>query len=98
VSNNRQSDTSEKKSFAVRRKELRKYVNDLKRNGRCAICGETDQACLDFHHTNSKLDNISDLVRKAVSMDVMKAELNKCIIVCANCHRKIHFYTDYEKY
>ena len=40
----------------------------------------------------SKHDNISDLVRKAVPLNVLQKELGECIVVCANCHRKIHFY------
>ena len=45
----------------------------------------------DFHHLdrNTKLDNPSALLHK--SWDGAKQELDKCIMVCANCHRKRHY-------
>jgi hypothetical protein len=79
-------------SFSDRRKALKAYVTKLKQDSKCVICGESDIACLDFHHIGSKHDNVSDLVRRAVSIKVLQKEIDECIIVCANCHRKIHFY------
>jgi hypothetical protein len=48
---------------------------------------------LQFHHLNSedKAFNISDAVRNAVSLDRIKEEIEKCIVLCANCHAIRHY-------
>lgn len=68
----------------------------LMKGGKCSICGiEYDGAngsIFDFHHEdpNEKDTNIAPLLRsKELSEELIK-ELNKCILVCSNCHRKIH--------
>lgn len=57
----------------------------------CISCGEDDDACLDLHHTNhkEKETHVSDAVYKWSWNRVLK-EIEKCVVVCANCHRKIH--------
>lgn len=74
--------------FRERRyKEFMEYKKTLS----CVICGENDPICIDFHHLNEseKEYQISDLV---MSREKMEEELKKCVPVCANCHRKIHYY------
>ena len=56
---------------------------------KCEICGETEYCCLELHHLMDKQYNISQSVRN-LSTKLFKAELNKCICVCANCHKKLH--------
>lgn len=55
----------------------------------CSICNEKFPDCIEFHHLMNKVDNISLLIRTASLEDVFK-EMNKCILVCSNCHKKIH--------
>ena len=58
----------------------------------CVRCGETHIACLDFHHRNP--DEKDFLVSIAVSkypLDRIKEEVAKCDVLCANCHRKLHY-------
>lgn len=59
----------------------------------CMLCGETHPACLDFHHRDpsAKEGTIARLVAKNVKLDRVKAEIEKCDVVCANCHRKLHW-------
>lgn len=62
------------------------------KGGSCGKCGYSKSlAALDFHHTDpSKKD--PDIFRKkskSVSQDI-KRELDKCILVCSNCHREEH--------
>jgi hypothetical protein len=54
----------------------------------CINCGEADIRVLDFHHVDdtSKLYSISDLRRIAVSEDTLNTEIDKCSVLCANCH------------
>ena len=56
----------------------------------CQCCGESFAACLEFHHVdpNSKEDELANMARQ--SWKRFAKELDKCVCVCANCHRKIH--------
>ncbi len=58
----------------------------------CSSCGESDKACLDFHHTDSKTKAFNLSSYKNHSLDKIKKEIEKCIVLCANCHRKLHAY------
>jgi hypothetical protein len=66
------------------------YVNDYKSKLGCKICYETCYHVLDFHHTNNKEKCVSRLVHEGASIENIIKEIIKCIVVCANCHRKIH--------
>ena len=62
------------------------------KGGCCEICGYNKyQGALEFHHLDpSKKDfNLSKLKVREFG-DLVKNELGKCIMVCANCHREIH--------
>lgn len=69
--------------------------------GKCTICGYNK--CLDalqFHHRDpSEKDfNISDgiwAIGKNVDEIIFKAEIDKCDLVCANCHFEIHSKNNY---
>lgn len=74
-----------------RRIKVKNYVYAYKLYKSCLICGESEPACLDFHHiSNDKEINIADAIRCGWSLDKIKKEIEKCVIVCANCHRLIH--------
>lgn len=57
----------------------------------CYVCGESDDSCLDFHHLNpgEKEFSVSMMVHR-VSWSALMHEVDKCICLCANCHRKVH--------
>ena len=59
--------------------------------GKCAKCGwQGNQAAFQFHHTNS---NKKDFILGNVAnknWDVIKKELGKCVLLCANCHAISH--------
>jgi len=62
------------------------------KGGKCCICGyDKCIGALEFHHVNrdNKEFNISQ-DGNSMSWDKVKNELDKCICVCANCHREIH--------
>lgn len=66
------------------------FLNKRKNNSKCLFCEEKELCCLDFHHTGEKEMNVSDLVRGQYSLIRLEEEMKKCVIVCSNCHRKIH--------
>jgi hypothetical protein len=61
------------------------------KGGCCQICNYNQYpGALDFHHLNpkEKEEEIADLAHR--SFENAKDELDKCILVCATCHREIH--------
>lgn len=59
----------------------------LKQNP-CA-CGESDISCLDFHHIEGKKGG--DIYpTRATNRKRFEKEISKCVVLCANCHRKLH--------
>ena len=67
--------------------KIREYVISQKKP--CIICSESEKACIDFHHLSNKDINVS-LVHKYGSLKKAKNEIEKCVCLCANCHRKVH--------
>ena len=70
-------------------REPTQQMIDRWRGHGCKLCGEREKCCLDAHHIGAKKADISRLVRKG-NVDRLHEELQHCICVCANCHRKIH--------
>ena len=56
----------------------------------CIVCGEDEPACLDFHHEDPEVKEFNIGGRLTTSWTTMAAELAKCVVLCANCHRKFH--------
>ncbi|MCW8141499.1 MAG: hypothetical protein KIT58_21560 [Planctomycetota bacterium] len=55
----------------------------------CVDCGEADPVVLDFDHVRGeKASEVSGLVRRRLSLDVVAAEIAKCDVRCGNCHRR----------
>jgi len=57
-------------------------------NAACADCGEQNPLVLQFDHIEDKLDHVSWLVGSGCSPLRLQRELSKCIVRCANCHRR----------
>lgn len=57
--------------------------------GKCVMCGWDKYIwALDFHHKDDKHFNISK--KQNISWEKMKSEMQKCELLCANCHREKH--------
>jgi hypothetical protein len=76
-----------------RRKEMKDWLFEYKSNLKCSKCGFSHPAALDFHHLDptKKEANINDM--KNGGKEAMLKEIEKCIVLCANCHR-IHHYEE----
>lgn len=75
------------------RKKARNWYNEYKTKLKCDNCEENHPACLDFHHTNvtDKKVEVSKLINTTISIESIIREIEKCIVLCANCHRKLHY-------
>lgn len=63
--------------------------------GRCAVCGydRPFPEVYDFHHMNSdtKEVKVSDVIKDQKRFNqVIKDQLEDCLLLCANCHRRAH--------
>ena len=60
----------------------------------CRNCGEDDPRCLDLHHVEPKNPKLKATKPGRhwwkLTWDEIPVELEKCIVLCANCHRKEH--------
>ncbi len=72
------------------RKEQRLVINEAKAKIGCAFCEEFDFCCLDFHHCNGDKKQCVSTMFGRVGIEKLWAEIEKCEVVCANCHRKLH--------
>jgi len=74
-----------------RRRKVREMALEY-RGKKCQRCGY--DACLDaleFHHVNSSGKDFSISQRGHTrSWSRIREELDKCVLLCANCHREIH--------
>jgi hypothetical protein len=83
------------------RKRLIQNGRDLKakcveyKGGKCELCGyDKCMAALDFHHTDPTQKDFSvshSFYGGVKDMQRIKKEIDKCLLVCSNCHRGLHY-------
>lgn len=79
----------QKKHTMNHQRKIKLWFRTYKNTIQCSRCDENDTRCIDFHHyKDKKLFNISYMVNKGYSINTILKEINKCIPLCANCHRK----------
>ena len=74
-----------------RRKLIKGQAIDYK-GGQCEVCGYARcRDALEFHHLdgNNKSFGISEKGYTR-SWGKVKAEIEKCLLLCSNCHRELH--------
>lgn len=87
------------KRVKLRKKLVHKRFLEYKLAQSCIECGESHVATLDFHHVNpQKTDRkLHSLVRDGHLWGTIAAEIAKCVVLCANCHRKHHHNERHER-
>jgi hypothetical protein len=74
-----------------RRKEIGKMLDAIKAARGCVDCGINDPIVLEFDHITGKQSGIAELKSIAANLDRIKTEIDKCVVRCANCHRRRHY-------
>ena len=74
-----------------RRDEVKRMAVEYK-GGKCEICGyDKYQGALEFHHLNPEEKDFGISAKGYTrSFEKVKEEIEKCILVCSNCHKEIH--------
>lgn len=79
-----------------RKRGIREWMRELKETlscERCGLSGQDNAWALEFHHREpeTKVALVSSLVAAGASKNKIMAEVEKCEVVCSNCHRKEHY-------
>lgn len=89
-----------KEAYKQRTKERKKLYKqawaDYKSTLSCVQCGQNHPATLDFHHVVRKPDNqkVNRLLACGSFRRALEEVQNKCVVLCANCHR-IHHHNEW---
>ncbi len=82
----------ERQRIVKRKQKISEWLANYKETLFCKTCGEKTAACLDFHHLEprSKDFSVSQISSWGWGALKIEEEISKCVILCANCHRKLH--------
>jgi len=75
-----------------RRIKTKEWFREYTKDDKCLVCSEAESVCIDYHHIfpEDKVKELSKLVNEMFSKEKILIELEKCVPLCANCHRKVH--------
>jgi 5-methylcytosine-specific restriction endonuclease McrA len=90
----------ERRTYADRREELKiavakkrkkvKLISIQQKGGKCVICRYNRfSGAMDFHHVVGPKEFSVGNIGYSRSWKNLKKELNKCVLLCANCHREV---------
>lgn len=80
------------KTINKTRSKVLEFLRRYKQRSGCRLCGENSSPdVLDFHHIdpNTKTMKVNSMARNSGVFDVID-EIEKCVVLCSNCHRKMH--------
>jgi hypothetical protein len=67
----------------------KEYVYNYLLTHPCISCGESDPIVLEFHHRSGKDKAVTEMVASGYPIERIQFEIDKCDVLCANCHRKV---------
>ena len=83
---------SAKKKSKISNKKIRErnqeFIISYLKEHPCCKCGESDIVVLEFDHIRDKKFEISKLIKGNSSFENLKVEIEKCQVLCANCHKR----------
>lgn len=68
----------------------RLIITTLKRSLGCKLCPENEPVCLEFHHLDPTKKDIGIANYMATNISKILQEIEKCVCLCSNCHKKVH--------
>lgn len=76
----------------ARRDKIYEWFDEYKSSLKCVKCGFDNPIALDFHHIDSKEkeNSIATMVHDGCTKEKLIEEMQKCIVICSNCHRILH--------
>lgn len=77
----------EREKYSQKMIQLNKYKKELS----CAKCNDNRFYLLDFHHIDPTQKDYTISDNSRAKMETILEEINKCIPLCANCHREFHY-------
>jgi hypothetical protein len=78
---------TEKELAYYNKQQFKKKLAEIKTASGCVDCGEKNHIVLDFDHIRDKKYNVSRMIHDGFSWKAIMREIQKCEVVCANCHR-----------
>lgn len=74
--------------------EKQQAVEELKSQCACAKCGDSRSYVLDYHHIDPSIKeaNVARMLSNRSNIEAINQEIDKCIVLCANCHREFHYF------
>lgn len=82
-----------KQQILERQRSIRDVIQAYKLSKGCQRCGYNRSArALQFHHRDksTKDHTVAIMTRKGMNISVIMAEIEKCDVICANCHAELH--------
>lgn len=79
--------------------ERKNLVNEIKASYNCMKCGESRIYTLDFHHKDPTIkdETIARMTSNRNKVEDIQKEIEKCIVLCSNCHREFHYLENKEQ-
>jgi len=78
---------TEKELATYNKQQYKRKLAEIKQASGCVDCGEQNPIVLDFDHIRDKKYNVSRMIHDGFSWKAIMKEIQKCEVVCANCHR-----------
>lgn len=69
--------------------EVGEYIHNYLSIHSCSVCGESDPEVLEFHYPDGKGWILSNVIGGGSVLVALQAEIDHCIVLCANCRRKM---------
>lgn len=87
-----QRNAQKRRDSAVRNGRLKKRILKTEAGGKCQRCGYSRALeALEFHHLDALTKKFSIAHGNTRSLEGLRAEASKCVLLCANCHVEVHF-------
>ncbi len=88
-SNTAEFNARKRDRLKLHRARNRRFIEEHLLSHPCIDCGILDPIVMEFDHVRGrKRNDVSTLVREGASITIIRTEMEKCVVRCANCHRR----------